>query len=186
MNLISFPKMVVSSDEAWPELERLQLPLSKLLTFLIIPAALLPPVLLYYSGSHYGDEFVAGFGSKPWGFIAPIFFLTETLTVLLMGWLLNQVAQTHGLRMSGHDSLMLAAIAPIPMWLSSLSLLVPSLAFNAGIALLALVAGCSLLHHGIQAFGHTKEGVSVAEITQTVMGAGIACWALLLGLIVAL
>ena len=186
MNLAALPRMVVSANAVWPELEALHVPLSRFLLLVILPLAFLPPVMIYYAGTHYGDAFVLGFASKPWAAIAAVFFLTEVASVILMGWLIKQVAKSHNLYVSSHDAFMLASIAPIPMWLSALCLLLPMLAVDVAIALLGLAAGCGLLHHGVLALAHTREEVSAAGITQTVMGAGIICWALLLTLIVAL
>jgi len=185
MTILTLPKMIYS-NEGWPELERMHLPLPNFLALLVIPLALIPPVMLYYAGSNYGDLIVAGFGGKPWGTIAPLFFLTEIITVLIMGWMIGLVSESHGLKIGRSSAFMLASVAPIPMWLSSLSLFVPNLALDLGIALLALAAGCGLLYHGICAFCHTREDVSAAGITQTVMGAGLVSWVLLLALIVAL
>lgn len=185
MTIMPLPKMIFSS-EGWLDLERMRWPLPNFLAYLVLPLSLLPPAMLYHAGTRYGDLFVAGFGSKPWLTIAVLFFLTEIITVLIMGAMIEQVARSHGLVLGRSKALLLASIAPIPMWLSSLCLLIPNLALDVGLALSALAAGCSLLYHGICAFGHTREDVSASAITQTVMGAGLVCWVLLLGLIVAI
>ena len=185
MTIMTLPKLIYSK-EGWSELEKMQLPLPNFLALLVLPLALIPPVMLYYAGSHYGDLIVVGFGAKPWGTIAPLFFLTEIMTVLFMGWMVALVSESHGLKIGRSAAFMLASIAPIPMWLSSLVLFVPNLALDLEIALLGLAAGCGLLYHGIRAFCHTREDVSAAGITQTVMGAGLVAWVLLLALIVAL
>jgi len=185
MSILSLPKMIIS-NEGWPELENRHLPLVRFFAMVVIPLALLPPAMLYYAGSNYGDLFVAGFGSKPWGTIASVFFLTEIITVLLMGWLIKEVAKWYGLRLANADAFMLAGIAPIPMWLSSLCLLLPHIALDVGIALLALAAGCGLLYNGICAFCRTHDEVPAVGITQIAMSAGAFFWALLLVLIVTL
>ncbi|MCX7169950.1 MAG: YIP1 family protein [Proteobacteria bacterium] len=185
MSILSLPKMVFS-NEGWPELESKHLSLIRFFSLVVLPLALLPPVMLYYAGSHYGDLFVVGFGSKPWGTIAAIFYLEEIITVLIMGWLIREAAEWYGLRPTNTDAFMLAGIAPIPMWLSSLSLLVPNLAMDVGIALLALAAGCGLLYNGICAFCRTRDEVSAVGMTQIVMCAGAFFWVLLLVLVVTL
>lgn len=185
MSIFTLPKMIFSNT-GWQELAGMPPRLINFLALVVLPLTLLPPVMLYYAGSNYGDQFVAGFGAKPWGAIATVFFLTEIISVLLMGWLIWEMAKWYKLRASIGDAFMLAGIAPIPMWLSSLCLLIPNIAVDVGIALLALAAGCSLLYRGICAFCHTREEVSAAGITQTVMSAGMFCWALLLVLTVTL
>lgn len=186
MNILSLPMMAVSSEQGWPELEKRPPSLPLLLGLLILPLSLLPPAMLYYAGSHYGDAFAAGFGAKPWGSIAVLFFVAEVLTVAAMAWLVAQVTRTHGIHASAYDALLIAALAPIPLWLSSLGLLLPSFAANAGISFLALGVTCSLVYHGVLALCHLREAVTAAAITQTVMGAGLIAWALLLlGIVVA-
>lgn len=186
MSLLSFPKMIFVSDEGWPEIERTHPPLLNFFTTFVLPMALLPPALLYYAGSRHGNLLASGFGEKPWLEIAIIFFLTEMVTVLLMGWMIRQMAEVYRFPVSAHDAFMLAGIIPIPLWLSSLSLLVPNLAFDAGIALLALAASCGLLYHGMQSLCHVRDEITAEGITQTVMGAGLVIWAVLLAMIVAL
>ncbi|MBP9914928.1 MAG: DUF1282 family protein [Thiobacillaceae bacterium] len=184
MNLISLGKLPVSTAEGWPELEKIHPRLVKLFAFIVLPLSLLPPGLLYYAGTHYPEAFFAGAADKQWGGIAVAFFLTEMATLLFMGWLIKQVAETDGLRIDYHDAYMLAAIAPIPLWLASLGLLVPSLAFNAALSLGALALSCGIIYHGIEGLCHMREDVTAASIVQTVIGAGLIAWAMLLMLVV--
>ena len=64
--------------------------------------------------------------NKEWGFISTTFFLAELLTFAVMGWLIYQVGNTQNAQISFHNAYELAAVAPIPLWLSALALLVPS------------------------------------------------------------
>lgn len=186
MSFLTLPKMIFSADQGWPDLEKMHPPLSAFLSLLVLPMSLLPPLMLYYAGTRYGDLIVSGYGAKPWAAIAAAFLLVELLTVLLMGWMIGEVSRAQRLKLSAHDAFMLAGIVPMPLWLSSLCLLVPNLAFDAEISLLGLAASCGLLYHGVYALGHLREEISAAGITQTVMGGGLVIWVLLLALIVAL
>ena len=183
MSILSIPKMAFS-HEGWSGLETMRRSFTVFFALVVLPLALLPPAMLYYAGPRYGDLFVLGFSGKPWGAIAAAFYLMEIATVLLMGWLIREVAKWYGLRPSNTDAFMLAGIAPIPMWLSSLTLLLPHPALAAAIALLALAAGCGLLYNGIGAFCRTRDEVSAIGITRITMGAGVFCWLLLWVLVV--
>jgi hypothetical protein len=118
--------------------------------------------------------------------IAVVFFLAEIVTFLLMGWLIREVSKTNGLHIDNHDAYLLAAITPIPLWVSSLGLLVPSLVFNAILSLVAMFLSCSIIYRGIEGLCHTREDVSAGGIVQIVIGAGLIAWALLLMLVVLL
>lgn len=180
MNLTSLSKLPLSSMEGWPELEKIHPDLLKLLAFVILPLSLLPPGMLYYAGTHYPELFFSWAAGRDWTRVSAVFFLAEMATLCGMGWLIKQVAETDSLRMDYHDAYMLAGIAPVPLWLASLGLLVPSMAFNAVLSLVALGLSCGIIYHGIKGLCHMREDVTAASIVQTVIGAGLAAWALLM------
>ena len=184
MNIAHLPQMPFSSTKGWEEIERSQPSVAKVFFLLALPLSLLPPVMLYYAGTHYGDTLFQGGSAKPWNLIAEIFFLVEMMTFGAMGWLIREVASTYKAEITLHDAYLLAAICPIPLWLSSLALLVPSLAFNAGVSLLALGLSCSIIYHGIDAFSHMREKMVAASFTYTVMGAGVVAWVFLMLLVI--
>lgn len=186
MSLLSLVKLPLSAEQGWPELEKIHPRLVKVITFIVLPLSLLPPAMLYYAGSHYPATFPVFAGDKDWGAVAAIFFAAEMITLLGMGWLIKQVAESDGLVIDYHDAYLLAAIAPIPLWLSSLALLVPSLVVNAMVTLAALALSCGIIYHGIEGFCHMREDVTAASIVQVVMGAGLVAWALLLLLLILL
>lgn len=186
MKLSVISHLPLSSDQGWPEIERIHPRLVKLFAFIVLPLSLLPPAMLYYAGSQYPEAFLPQASTKDWSVVATAFFFTELITVLAMGWLIKQVAETDGLGMDYHDAYLLAGIAPIPLWLSSLGLFVPSLGFNAILSLAALGLSCGIIYHGIEGLSHTREDVTAASIVQTVIGAGLIAWALLLMLVVLL
>jgi hypothetical protein len=180
MNLISLSKLPFSTEQGWPELEKIHPGLLKMFAFVVLPLSLLPPGMIYYAGTHYPESFFKGAAGSAWDEIAMVFFLAEMLTFLGMGWLIKQIANSNGLKIDHHDAHLLAAIAPIPLWLSSLGLLVPSLAFNAGLSLVALGLSCGIIYHGVEGLCHTREDITAGAIVQTVIGAGLIAWALLL------
>ncbi|MCC6474351.1 MAG: DUF1282 family protein [Burkholderiales bacterium] len=182
MNLSSLTRMPFSPDAAWPELARVGSTVARAFWLLVVPLSLLPPVMIYLAGSHYGDAFVDGFGSKPWGSIAVAFFLCEIISVTLMGWLTRLVVRTWNERISRRDAYVLAAIAAIPLWLSSLGLLVPSLAFNVFVSVVALLVCVGLIFQGVRSFCRISgENIGQAiSITQLVFGGGLLAWGLLM------
>lgn len=186
MKLSTLHRLPLTADQGWPEIERLHPRLIRLFAFIVLPLSLLPPAMLYYVGHAYPEVFLPHSAGKDWGLIAGVFFLAEVATVLGMGWLIRQAVQSSGLRIDDHDAYLLAGIAPIPLWLSSLGLLVPSLGFNAVLSLAALGLSFGIIYHGIEGLCHTREDVTAAGIVQTVFGAGLIAWALLLMLVVLL
>ena len=184
MNFAHLPQLPFSSTRGWQELEKAHPPVAKVFLLLALPLSLLPPLMLYYTGTHFGESLFPGGAEKAWNLIAIIFFLAEMITFAGMGWLIKEVAGTYKVNISLHDAYLLAAICPIPLWLSSLGLLVPTLAFNAPLSLLALGLSCSIIYHGIYALCHMQEQTQAIGFTYTIMGAGIVAWVMLIVLVI--
>ena len=186
MNILTFPGMVVSSEVGWPELEKIHPAIIKIFALLVLPLSLIPPAMLYYAGTTYGDDFVVGYGSRPWDWIAGAFFLAEMLTFAGMGWLIIQIAENCEVKIDSHDAYLLAALAPVPLWLSAFGLFFASIAINMAISVVALACSCGLIYHGILALCHMHEEIKAMWITYTVISAGLVAWVLLMVIVITL
>lgn len=178
MNLQSLSKMPFSSGAAWPEFAVLNKEVAKVFLYLVVPFSLLPPVMIAMAGIQYGN----GISDSYWSKFAVVLFLAEIVSVSLMAWLIAYCARAYGEELSYRNAYLLAAIAPVPLWLSSLGLLVPSLAFNAVIAVVALCLSYGLIHHGVRSFCNIAQGTNAGAITRLVFGVGLLVWAALLTL----
>lgn len=183
MKIATISRMPFSSKAVWPEIANVDSQVARLFLLLVVPLSLLPPAMIYLAGSHYGDAFIQGLESRSWGSIAVIFFLGEILSVSLMGWLIHQAADHWHGRISYRNAYLLATIAPIPLWLSSLGLLVASLVVNVALSFVALCLSCALIYQGVRALCAVEEDIEAAAITQVVFGAGMLVWGLLLSLV---
>jgi hypothetical protein len=76
-----------------------------------------------------------------------------------------------------------AALAPIPLWLSSLGLLVPNLLFTVTLAAFALALSCRAVYHGIVELGGAREPVTAVWITQIAVGGALIPWVLLVAVL---
>ena len=70
----------------------------------------------------------------------------------------------------------LAAIAPVPLWLSALALFVPSLAFNVVVVAAAWLASFALIRHGVRPLLQVDDGQKAHYIANMVTMAGIGAW----------
>lgn len=184
MKMSNLAKMPFSANEAWRELSSLvDAQVARIFLSLVVPLSLLPPAMIYLAGNHYGDALFEGLGSKPWARIAVLFFIGEMLSVGLMGWLIKQVVKNWNGNISYRNAYLLAAIAPVPLWFSSLGLLAPSIALNAGVSFIALCLSSGLIYQGIRSMSGVTEDVEAGAVTQVVFGAGLMVWGLLLSLV---
>ncbi len=185
MNISSFSRMPFTPKAAWLEFDKVGSRVFKVFWFLVVPLSLIPPIMLFLAGSHYGDAFFAGFTHKPWALISLTFFFGEIASVSLMAWVIRAAAAAWDAHVSFRNAYLLAAISPIPLWLSSLGLLVASLAFNVALAAVALILSCGLILQGVRALCHIAEVEDIGqagEITRIVFGIGLVVWGLFMSL----
>lgn len=180
MNIMQIAGLATTS-RGWQRMQAMNLSIPVLAWTLVVPLSLLPALLLYYAGTHYGDDFIQGFSARNWHFISTTFFLTELLSFFIMGWLIHSVLEGHKLNISYHDAYLVAAVAPVPMWLSSLGLLIPVVQVTAAIAAVGLFASCVLVFTGIRSLCRRQaDDVVSMSATYTVMSAAVLAWVLLM------
>ena len=180
MNVFSVFTHTALMQRGWDEMETNAPPIVGVFAKLVVPLSLLPAFMLWYAGTHYGDALVPGFGGKPWAQIAVLFFMTELMTVAIMGWFVLALARSKGIALAPHHAYLIAGISPIPLWLSSLALLVPQLWVSVLASGVALLMSFSLIYHGIQSLCHIRDEVIDMEMSHAIMSAGLIAWALLL------
>ena len=183
MNPSLMPKMVLSFHAGWDELIRIHPSISRMFALLVLPMSLLPPAMIYYAGSNYGDTFSAGVSPEQWQIAAGIFFFAELLTVPAMAWIMHLVCRGNDVPANYRQCFTLAAIAPVPMWISSLVLFFPNLLVCALVGALGLLASLAITYRGMYALFHMHEELRAMQMATVVTGAGLLAWLVLMQIV---
>jgi len=183
MKLLQIPNMIFSSHGGWDELIRIHPSVSRIFALVVLPFSLLPPAMIYYAGVHYGGVFVSGVSPEQWQTAAAIFFLAELLTVPVMAWIIYLASRANDVAADYHDCFTVAAITPIPLWISSLALFVPNLAVGVIVGVLALACSLALTYRGVYKLLHMHEGIRAFQMATVVTGAGLLAWLLLMQIV---
>ncbi|MGQ4880647.1 YIP1 family protein [Billgrantia sp. LNSP4103-1] len=187
MDINHILQLPFTREGGWQQLRRERPSLNALILRVVLPLSLLPPLMLHYAIHRHGDTLLSGLAERPWAIIAPALFTAELLTFLVMGWLIHGVAHAHRLRLNRADAYLLAAMAPLPLWFSSLTLFIPDMLFIVSGVLLAMMVSCGLIYHGLEALTEREDDdVMVMSATYTVMAFGLMAWGVLLALVWAL
>ena len=93
-------RLPLLGNDGWLELKQKNLSIPFLAWVVVLPLSLLPPVLLYFAGVQYGDNFIPGFADKEWRFITTILFLAELLTFFGLADPLRAEQRQYGDRLS--------------------------------------------------------------------------------------
>ena len=183
MNVLQMPRMIFSFSEGWDDLIRIHPSIARLFAWVVFPLSLLPPAMIYYAGGSYGDVFVPGISPEQWHLAAGVFFIAQLLTVPVMAGLVHLVSRLNNAPTNYHACFTLAAIAPIPMWLSSLSLFVPSLWVGLVVGGLGLLCSVPLIYRGVVALFSMTEEIKAQQMASVIVAAGLFMWLVLMQII---
>ncbi|WP_084186834.1 YIP1 family protein [Andreprevotia chitinilytica] len=182
MKASAYPHMLTSFHDGWDELHTAKPREQNIFFKLVLPLSLLPVLMVLYAGNFHG-AYYSSTAMGRWETLAAVFFVAEMITVPGMAWIIRQLAKAHMAHSDYDGSYLLAAVAAVPMWLSSLTLFVPFLPFNIACAVTGLVLACALVYHGIPVMLGKDRDDDVRDMTYLVMWIGVGAWAILSSLI---
>ncbi|HYD80109.1 MAG TPA: Yip1 family protein [Paucimonas sp.] len=181
---LHYMKMVTSFHDGWDDVSALHPAVLKTFLCLVLPMSLLPPAMLLYAGADHPLTYLMNAPYSRWKMVAAAFFVTELLTVPLMGWVIKSMAETHRIACDFKDSFLLAAITAVPLWVSSLGLAID----NMWIMIIALVAGlmtsASLLYHGTYTILRLEDDEEAHALSSSAFSVGGLVWAFLCAFVV--
>lgn len=184
MLMTDIPRMLVSEKTGWEDIDRSHFSHRWFFRSVVMPMSLLPPALYVYAElMHPGAIFplsVPALSGMQLVVNAVVFYGMQLAMVGYMAMLIQRMAlgRDHD---PGYDgAYALAAIAPVPLWLSSLSLLVPSTGFVIAVVAVAWIASFALLRHGVRPLLHINDAKTARYIADAVTLAGVAAWIALL------
>jgi len=183
MNLMMFPRMLVSHDEGWTWLMTVHPAVVKMFFFYVVPMALLPAAMLLYAADAYVGLAILGnlTMDEAW-MLAALFFIAELLMVPLMAVVIQRIGEIVKEVPDFHDAFAFAAVTPTPLWLSSLALFIPSLTINGlATATALLLSGLMIYEGSYRVFRLEDEGKSML-LAGSILAAGLVAWVCLMGL----
>jgi hypothetical protein len=190
MSLITLPFMFVSDTRGWDSIARARPSVLVLTLFFVVPMSLLPPVMYAYTHLAIPGQLaplvVPPLTAGELALVGMAFFVIELAMVALMGNYIQQLGEWLHLSISYNDAYTLAAIAPTPLWLSTLALSVPSMWFNFLVLAIAWVGSVALIRHGIPSLLKVHDPDKGRQLANAVTAVGVGAWFALLAVMVML
>lgn len=178
MSIANFPGMLFSEKTGWTEIDGSHFSHRWFLKSLVLPLSVLPPLLYAYAEvAHPGAIFPVTVPALTAGQLLTtgiVFYFAQVAMVFFMAMMIQRmaIARDHD---PGYDgAFALAAIAPVPLWLGALAMLVPSLGLNLAVMAAAFVAAIALIRHGVRPLLHINDEKLAHYIADMVTMAGMA------------
>lgn len=180
MLMTHIPQMLVSEKTGWDEIDRSHFSYRWFFKSLVLPMSLLPPALYAYAElAHPGVVFplsVPAMSTLQLAVNGVVLYALQLVMVAYMAMLIQRIALTRDHDPGYDGAYALAAIAPVPLWFSSLALLVPSFAFAVGVVLLAWGASMALIRHGVRPLLHISDEKTAHYVANMVTFSGMVAW----------
>ncbi|KJV30659.1 hypothetical protein VI06_07915 [Aquitalea magnusonii] len=182
MNLQHPLQMIYSSRHGWDQLGQRHPSVLNSFVKIVLPASLFAGGMVLYTATYHADSYAPGVPLQNWQQASLILLLTSWLAVSLMAWVIRQSVHASS-RPAFADCYRLAALVPLPIWLSAVSLLLPYPALNVLCALLGLAASAGLLYHGLDAWFEHDDSVHTLSLAYTIFAIGALVWLFVVALL---
>ncbi|MEQ6289993.1 YIP1 family protein [Vogesella sp. GCM10023246] len=175
-------RMLLSSHHGWDELAHRHPDIVHSFLRVVLPASTLAAAMLLYAGHVNGRAYAADLSLLNWDVMVALFWVACWGSVHLMAGFIRMAVHAEA-RPAYADCYRLAGLAALPIWLSSLTLLLPWPLFNVAIGVLGLLASGLLLYHGLDALFEHDDSVRTEALAYTVFSVGALVWSVLVALI---
>lgn len=153
------------------------LSVAKLFFLYALPLSIIPPLMLFYAGSMYRETLLPELTTPHLQTIGVAFFATEIVMLFAMAAIVQRIGAVIELHPSFEDCFKLAVIAPTPLWLAPLFLLIPSFMLNLTVGSLALVAAGALIYYSVPEVLKVEDKGQAMLLSGWICTAGMVGWA---------
>ena len=180
MNPITLLKLFFTPTKGWEALIQSQPSLHRLYMLHVIPFSLIPPLMIYIAGNNHSEMFFDLLPGNKLIIVSVAFLLVELVAVPAMAVVVRQLAEVAEIHPSYKEAFTLAAVAPTPLWMAPIFLIVPSILVNILITSLAMMASAGFIYYGIPTVFKIKEQGHALLLFGAILMAGVIAWGFLM------
>ena len=180
MNPLNLFWLFRSPVKGWSHLVHSKPTILQLYLTHVVPFSLLPPLMIYFAGSKYWGHMIQFLTGEKLLLVVVILFLIELLVVPVMAVIVRQLAEVAEIHPSYRNAFTLAAVAPTPLWMAPIFLIIPNVIVNLFVILMALMATAGLIYYGIPVVFRLKDKGHAILMFGAVLTAGLVAWIFIL------
>ncbi|MDZ4097490.1 MAG: Yip1 family protein [Methylophilaceae bacterium] len=173
-------KLFFKPTAGWESLMASQPSMHRLFLLHVLPFAMIPPVMIYFVGKSHTILFFDLLPGSKLILVSLILFFVQLVVVPVMASIIRQLAEIADSHPTYRESFILAAVAPTPLWMAPVFLVVPDIIVNIGVTSLAMMASAGFIYYGIPTVFKIKEQGHVHLLFGAVLMAGATAWGFLM------
>ena len=182
MNPLNLFLLFTTPTKGWSHLVHSKPSIPQLYLAHVLPFSLLPALMVYLAGSKYSGHLVQilPLSHEKLLLVAVILFVIELIVVPVMAVIIRQLAEVAQIQPSYREAFTLAAVAPTPLWMAPIFLIIPNVMINLIVMGTALMAAVGLIYYGIPIVFRLKERGHANLFFGAVLTAGVIAWVFLM------
>ncbi|CAG0964937.1 Inner membrane protein YohC [Methylophilaceae bacterium] len=180
MNPITLFRLFFTPTRGWEDLMSSHPSIHRLYLLHVIPFALIPPIMIYIAGNNHSLLFFDLLPGNKLILVAVMFFLIQLVVVPAMASIIRQLAEIADAHPSYREAFIVAAVAPTPLWMAPVFLVVPDILVNIAVTSLAMMASAGFIYYGIPTVFKIREQGHVYLLFGAILMAGATAWGFLM------
>lgn len=180
MNPMTLFKLFFKPTAGWEALMASQPSMHRLFLLHVLPFSMIPPAMIYFVGKSRTILFFDLLPGNKLILVSLILFFVQLVVVPVMASIIRQLAEIADSHPTYREAFILAAVAPTPLWMAPVFLVVPDIIVNIGITSLAMMASAGFIYYGIPTVFKIKEQGHVYLLFGAVLMAGATAWGFLM------
>jgi len=174
MNFSTIFKLFFTPTNGWRDLLDSGPSIPRLFLMHVVPLACVPTLMIVYAGRS-ADNFllIDMLSTQKLMYVGTVFFLVQLISVPVMASIIRQLGEVAEINPSYRSAFILASVAPTPLWLSAVSLFIPSFLALILFGTLAMMASAGLIFYGIPEIFDVREKENAVMYFGGIMVAGM-------------
>lgn len=157
MNPVTLFKLFFMPTKGWQDLLSTQPTMPRLFLLHVVPFSLIPSLMLYIAGINNSVPLLKIMPSGNMLLVAVAFYVIQLIAVPIMATILRQLGEVAEVHPSYKDAFILAAVAPTPLWLAPIFLIVNNTLVILAIFTLAMMAAFGIIFYGLPTLLNVKD-----------------------------
>lgn len=180
MNIIVLAKLFLFPTQGWKDLMANSPTIQRLFLFHVIPFSLIAPIFMYQAGHDKQLLFFDLLPDNKLLIVCIALFIVQVVAVPMMALVIKQLSEIANAKPSYRQAFILAAIAPSPLWMMPVFLLIPSMTILMLVGSLAMMAAAGFIYYGIPEVLDVHEDGHRLLLFGGILTAGLIAWGFLM------
>ena len=177
MNPVTLFKLFFMPTRGWQDLLRTRPSVPRLFMLHVIPFSLIPSLMIYVAGMNNSIPLLDVMPGINILLVSISFFIIQLIAVPVMAIVLRQLGEVAEVQPNYRDSFILASVAPTPLWLAPVFLIVPNTLVILAVFTLAMMAAFGIIFYSLPTLHNIKDEARALYYYGGIVMAGMIAYA---------